>query len=153
MNSSCFALMESEIISRFEHEADFYIFGKESRCKTVHRLSNKAKKYAESIIADSQNLFADEIVNGQVVKIYKSNVDGEFVSFTDSKVELIRIDGNNVEINDKSHKFKVIKKLKEPKKINELSGVGIIPMAIGGNSYVEISNPGGSWMSIKQYLY
>jgi hypothetical protein len=59
--------------------------------------------------------------------------------FTDEKVEIVTINGNIVTINEKDYDFDFIKVSKKNPK-NEIE-----TMVIGGTSYIEIPNPGGSW--------
>jgi len=108
-------------------------------------LSKEMKKYAKQIVSDNLNLLADEVVDGHVVKIFKTDVDNQFVCFTDAKVEIVAINGKDVVINGKNHKFDVVVRSKE------LSEPEISTRAVGGTSYVVIPDPGGSWNYLQDY--
>ncbi|MEA3424004.1 MAG: hypothetical protein U9Q80_09460 [Bacillota bacterium] len=120
-------------------------------------LSPSLKKIAKDVIKNEENIWIDNYFNGEVVKVYTTNIENTYVSFTGDIVEVITVNNGEITINDKSFgriDVKVVRndlKIEDKieKEIEKLTKKGQIfsIRSIFGSSYIEISNPGGSWVS------
>ncbi|NLO25548.1 MAG: hypothetical protein GX114_05345 [Clostridiales bacterium] len=111
----------------------------------LSELSNENKKIVNETVIETENLAWAMVYEGKSVLIYETYDDDTFVSITDGYVEVISFQKDNImTINDKDIAYEL--EITESKSLKQIShgGYEYSPLM----SYVEISNPGGTWSYI-----